>query len=99
MKSFEARHVEGEKGPKPMSALRITRRLPATATLGVVLALGTAQPAVAEPAPMAKVIARGEREVVADQASAARELLLLMVAMGGLAIGAGGVLVARNGHQ
>nr|WP_042195524.1 hypothetical protein [Kibdelosporangium sp. MJ126-NF4]CEL22068.1 hypothetical protein [Kibdelosporangium sp. MJ126-NF4]CTQ92849.1 hypothetical protein [Kibdelosporangium sp. MJ126-NF4] len=82
-----------------MSALRITRRLPATATLGVVLALGTAQPAVAEPVPMAKVIARGEREVAVDQASAARELLLLVAAMGGLAIGAGGVLMARRVRQ
>lgn len=79
-----------------MAALGITRRLPATATLGVVLALGTAEPAVAEPAPMAKVIARGEREAVADQAVAARELLLLMVAMGGLVIGAGGVLITRR---
>ena len=79
-----------------MSALGITRRLPATATLGVVLALGTAEPAVAEPAPMAKVIARGEREAGADQASAARELLLLMVATGGLVIGAGGVLLTRR---
>ena len=52
-------------------------------------------PAVAEPAPMAKVIARGEREAVAETAPASREPLLLLVALGGLAIGAGGVLTSR----
>jgi hypothetical protein len=82
-----------------MPALRLTRRLPATAILGVGLALGTAEPAVAEPAPMAKVIARGEREASAESAPAARELLLLLVAMGGLAIGAGGVLLSRHVTQ
>ncbi|CAM3623628.1 hypothetical protein KIPE111705_17550 [Kibdelosporangium persicum] len=79
-----------------MPALRLTRRLPATAILGVGLALGTAEPAVAEPAPVAKVIARGEREASAEPTPAARELLLLLVAMGGLVIGAGGVLLARR---
>jgi hypothetical protein len=79
-----------------MPAPWLTRRLPATAILGAGLALGTAQPAVAEPAPMAKVIARGEREAVADPAPAEREPLLLLVAVGGMAIGAGGVLTARR---
>jgi hypothetical protein len=74
----------------------LTRRLPATAILGAGLALGTAQPAVAEPAPVAKVIARGEREAFADPSSAPREPLLLLVALGGLVIGAGGVLTARR---
>ncbi|WP_125728615.1 hypothetical protein [Kibdelosporangium aridum] len=78
----------------PMTRLRgRASALPATAILGVGLALGTAQPAVAEPAPMAKVTARGEREMSADQAPATRELLLLLAAMGGLVIGAGGVIV------
>ncbi|MFC0109889.1 hypothetical protein [Kibdelosporangium aridum] len=90
-----------------MSALRLTRQpktrslgrasaLPATAILSVGLALGTAQPAVAEPAPMAKVTARGEREMSADQAPATRELLLLLAAMGGMAIGAGGLTLTRR---
>jgi hypothetical protein len=78
-----------------MPAPWLTRRLPATAILGAGLALGTALPAVAEPAPMAKVIARGEREAVAETVPASREPLLLLVALGGLAIGAGGVLTAR----
>ncbi|MCE7006076.1 hypothetical protein LWC34_25045 [Kibdelosporangium philippinense] len=82
-----------------MPALRLTRCLPATAILGVGLALGTAEPAVAEPAPMAKVTARGEREMSADQAPATRELLLLVVAMGGLAIGAGGLVLVRRAQR
>src|SRR5262245_31500520 len=95
-----ARHARARREPKPMPSLRFTRRLPATAILGVGLALGTAQPAVADPVPMAKVTARGEREMSADQAPATRELLLLVVAMGGLAIGAGGVIViGRARHR
>jgi hypothetical protein len=78
-----------------MPAPWLTRRLPATAILGAGLVLGTALPAVAEPAPMAKVIARGEREAVAETAPASSEPLLLLVALGGLAIGAGGVLTSR----
>jgi hypothetical protein len=79
-----------------MPAPWFTRRLPATAILGVGLVLGTAAPAVAESAPVAKVIARGEREAVADPAPAPRDPLLLLVALGGLAIGAGGALAARR---
>jgi hypothetical protein len=79
-----------------MPAPWLTRSLPATAILGAGLVLGTATPAVAEPAPMAKVIARGEREAITDPAPTKREPLLLMVALGGLVIGAGGVRVARK---
>jgi hypothetical protein len=69
--------------------------LPATAILGVGLALGTAAPAVAQPAPVAKVIARGEREAVTDPAPDMRDPLLLLAALG-LAIGAGGALAVRR---
>jgi hypothetical protein len=79
-----------------MPAPWLTRRLSATAILGVGLALGAATPAAAEPVPMARVIARGEREAVADSAPAMREPLLLLVALGGLVIGAGGVFAARQ---
>jgi hypothetical protein len=78
-----------------MPAPWLTRRLPATAILGAGLVLGTALPAVAEPAPMAKVIARGEREAFTETAPSSGEPLLLLVALGGLAIGAGGVLTSR----
>jgi hypothetical protein len=79
-----------------MPAPWLTRRLPATAILGASLVLGTATPAVAEPAPMAKVIARGEREAVAEPAPTRRDPLLLLVALGGLAIGAGGLAVTKR---
>jgi hypothetical protein len=78
-----------------MPAPRFTRRLPATAILGVGLVLGTAAPAVAEPAPVAKVIARGEREAVAQPAPAEREPLLLLVTLTGLVIGAGATRMSR----
>jgi hypothetical protein len=78
-----------------MPAPRFTRRLPATAILGVGLVLGTAAPAVAEPAPVAKVIARGEREAVAQPAPAEREPLLLLVTLTGLVIGAGATRISR----
>jgi hypothetical protein len=44
---------------------------------------------------MAKVIARDEREAAAETAPASHEPLLLLVALGGLAIGTGGVLTSR----
>ncbi|GAB3909534.1 hypothetical protein GCM10029964_111250 [Kibdelosporangium lantanae] len=45
-----------------MPAPKLTRCLPATAILGAGLVLATATPAAAEPAPMATVVARGERD-------------------------------------
>jgi hypothetical protein len=74
----------------------LTRRLPATAFLGVGLALGTAYPAVAQPAPVTKMIARGEREAVTHPAPALREPVLLLVAFGGLTIAAGGAYASRR---
>jgi hypothetical protein len=69
--------------------------LPATAILGAGLVLGAAAPAVAAPAPVAKVIARGEREAVTDPAPEMLDPLLLLAALG-VAIGAGGVLAIRR---
>jgi hypothetical protein len=79
-----------------MPVPRLTRCLPAAAILGAGLVLGTATPAVAQPAPMSKVIARGEREALTDPAPTRRDPLLLLVALGGLVIGAGGVTAARR---
>jgi hypothetical protein len=78
-----------------MPTLWLTRRLPAAAILGVGLALGAAAPAVAQPVPVTKVVARGEREAVTDPAPEVRDPLLLLVALG-VAIGAGGVLATRK---
>jgi hypothetical protein len=79
-----------------MPAPRLARCLPATAILGAGLVLGTATPAVAEPAPMATVVARGERDATTGPTSTTQDPLLLLVVAGGLAIGAGGALSARR---
>jgi hypothetical protein len=73
----------------------LTRRLPATAALGLGLALGAACPAVAEPVPMATVIVRGERESVTDPSPARNDALVILVALGGVVIGAGVIGLAR----
>jgi hypothetical protein len=79
-----------------MPAPWLTRCLPATAILGAGLVLGAATPAAAEPAPMATVISRGEREAITGPTATQQDPLVLLVVVTGLAVGAGGVLMTRR---
>jgi hypothetical protein len=93
-----ARLAEGEKGDEPVPSPWLTRRVPATAILGLGLALSPAAPAAATGQwPVAKVIVRGDRDAATTTSPVRRDSLLILVVLGGLTVvGTGAAIASRT---